>query len=344
MRVDVAAPDLPDGHRLAPLMTAAAERLRSARQVVVTGHIDPDGDALGSLLAVTAGLRQLGIEASAAWGARHQGGQPAPVPVAWRPLLPALDRLVTEPADLPGAIDVLVCCDTATADRLGTLAPLVDRAATTIVIDHHAVGDPFGQMRLVSDSASSTGVIALALLDRLRVVLTPPIATALFLAILTDTGRFAYPATSSADLRAAARLMDAGADHAGVARAVYEHTSPGFVKLLSRVLHRAQIDEGMVLSWATQADLDETGAAWEETDGLIGPLRAVRDRDLTCLLRESDHRRWRTSLRSRGATDVAAVAERFGGGGHRMAAGLTAEGDIVDVVAQIRSAVRELRA
>ena len=313
----------------------AAEVLQRARSVVVTGHIDPDGDALGSLLALTAGLRDIGVDAVACWGARSAGEDPAPIRQSWRPLLPALAH-IREASALPPQPDVLLACDTAAAARLGTLASLVDAAGCTVVVDHHAVGDGFGDVRLVDATASSTGVLALGLLDALGVGLTPAIANALYLAILTDTGRFGFAATSPADHHAAARLLEAGADQVAVARAVYEHASPGYLPLVGRVMGRVAVDDTAAVCWVTQQDLADTGAGWDETDGLLDLLRKVAGPDVAVLLRESPSGRWRTSLRSRGATDVAEVAGTFGGGGHRLAAGCTLDGSVEDVVASLR--------
>ena len=316
----------------------AARVLAGARTAVVTGHVDPDGDALGSLLAITAGLREVGVQAHACWGAREVTGTPAPVPTAWAPLLPALEH-VRQPVQLPAEVDVLVVCDSAAPSRLGTLQPMLDRARCTIVIDHHAVGEPFGDIRVVDEGSSSTGLLALRLLDHLEVTPTPSVANALYLAILTDTGRFSFPATGAVDHRAAARLLDAGADPAAVARAVYESASHGFLGLVGLVAERAEVRDGALVSWVLQSDLTETGARWEETDGVLALLRQVGGVDVTCLLRQTDEGRWRTSLRSRGGRDVAAVAAAFGGGGHRMAAGCTLDGSLTEARDAIASAL-----
>lgn len=307
----------------------AAKALAGAATAVVCGHVDPDGDALGSMLAITAALRAIGVDAQPAWGARDETAPPAPLDPALS-FLPGADRVAVPETVTPNP-DVLVCCDTAAPGRLGTLQPLLQRAGTVIVVDHHAVGQPFGDIRLIDEGASSTGVIALGLIDALGVALTPDIANALYLAILTDTGRFSFAATSAADHLAAARLHEAGADHVRVARAVYESASSGYLPLVARVTARARVDGGVLWSHTTQADLAETGAEPHETDGLIELLRRVEAHDVVLLLRQTTAGRWRCSMRSRGGTDVAAIAESFGGGGHRMAAGFTADGDPADV-------------
>ena len=309
----------------------AVEALRGASTAVVVGHVNPDGDALGSLLALTAALRALGVDARPAWGGRDATTPPAPLD-AGLAFLPCTD-LVGGP--LPEAPDVLVCCDTAAAARLGTLQPLVDRAGTVVVVDHHDTGDGFGDIRVVDPAASSTGILALALVDSLGVALDPGIASALYLAILTDTGRFSFASTTPADHRAAARLIEAGADHVGVARAVYESATAGYLPLVARVAQRAVVGPALTWSWTTQADLVEADAGDHETDALIELVRKVDVSDVALFMRETPSGRWRCSLRSRGATDVSAIAGRFGGGGHRMAAGFTGDGDPSAIAEQV---------
>ena len=317
---------------------AAADVLRGARTVVVVGHIDPDGDALGSLLATSAALDAIGIDVHPSWGGRDAATPPAPLDPALS-FLPLRGR-VRAPEDLPPQVDVLVCCDTAAAGRLGTLQPLVDAAGTVVVIDHHAVGDGFGDIRIVDDTASCTGVLVLRLIDALGVELTPAMADALYLALLTDTGRFSFASTGPADHRVAARLLEAGADHVGVTRAVYESASAGYLGLVARTTGRATVSPELVWSWTTREDLVDSGAEPHETDGLIELLRRVDTVDVALLMRETDGGRWRSSLRSRGGTDVAAVAQRLGGGGHHLAAGFTADGDPADIADRVRAELR----
>ncbi|CAN5129717.1 bifunctional oligoribonuclease/PAP phosphatase NrnA [soil metagenome] len=324
---------------LAPALAAAADVLRDAGTVVVTGHINPDGDALGSLFAVTAALRHLGIKALSAWGSRHPTEPPVGLEESLADILPCSED-VRLPDELPGAPDVLIACDTGAVGRLGTLQPLVEAAGTVIVLDHHAVGEPFGDIRIIDPEASCTGVLALRLIDVLGVPLTASMAAALYLGLLTDTGRFGFASTGPADHRVAARLLEAGADHVAVARAVYESASPGFLGLIARVTARAVSGPDVIASWVTTADLQATGAGEHETDGLIDLLRKVQGTDVTCLLRETSQGTWRTSLRSRGACDVAVIAADLGGGGHRMAAGFTGTGSAEALIADISDRVR----
>lgn len=328
----------------APVDTAAAidkavPLLTNAESIVVTGHINPDGDALGSLFALTAALRHIGIDAIPTWGSRHDGQPPAPLEAALE-FLPWADAVVA-PTDLPQDIDVVVSCDTAASSRLGTAEPILHNASAVVVVDHHAVGDGFGDVRIVDPTASCTGVLALRLIDALGVPLDKSMADALYLALLTDTGRFSYAATTPADHMVAARLMQAGADHVRINRAVYESASRGYLDLVSRVTSRAHVDDNLVVSWVTQDDLNQTDTEEHEPDGLIDLLRKVQSVDVTCFLRQTTAGTWRTSLRSRGGVDVAGIAHEFGGGGHRLAAGFTGTGDVEDIVAAVRQRVAD---
>ncbi len=317
----------------------AAQRLRRAGSVTVVGHINPDGDALGSVLALTEGLRTIGVPAVATWGARHEGQEPAPLSDALAAVLPTdglvAAGMITEPPE------VLVSCDTAAASRLGTLSHLAAQATDVVVIDHHAVGEPFGDIRVVDEHASCTGVLVLEVLRHLDVPLTPPLANAIYLALLTDTGRFGFSSTGPADHRVAAGLLEAGADHAAVGEAVYASASRGYLTLVSRVTRRATVTDTMVSSYVTLDDLAQTRTSSDEPDGLIDLLRRVGDIDVTCFLRETQPLVWRSSLRSRGGTDVAQIARAMGGGGHRRAAGFTGRGTASEVVAAVRSLLPE---
>lgn len=314
----------------------AVELLRTAGSVVVIGHINPDGDALGSVFALTAALRSIGVPAVPTWGSRHRDQPPAPLSAELEQVLPT-EGLELRPEVLPSAPDVVVSCDTAAATRLGTLQPLLEQAGAVIVVDHHAVGEAFGDVRLVDEHAFCTGVLVTELIDHLGVDLTPEIANAVYLALVTDTGRFGFSATSADDHRLAARLLEAGADNVAVAEAVYASASRGYLTMVSRVTARAVIDDQLICSYVTLEDLEDAGSSADEPDGLIELLRSVGGIDVTCFLRETRPGEWRSSLRSRGGTDVAAVAHALGGGGHRMAAGFTGHGDAEDVLAAVRS-------
>ena len=232
--------------------------LAGARQVALACHVGPDGDALGSMLALGAGLRRRGVEVVASWG-----GAPFEVPAAYS-FLTAVDLLVS-PADFPPAPELLVTLDTGSPDRLGSLADRVERAGCTVVIDHHANGVAYGDLRLVDDRAAATVVLVAELLDRLDVELDAETAAPLYTGLVTDTGSFKYLATTPAVHELAARLLATGIRHDLISRAIYDTAPFGYVQLLGRACGRAQLESGAVgglgLVWTViePADYDGTG-------------------------------------------------------------------------------------
>jgi phosphoesterase RecJ-like protein len=306
--------------------------LRAHDRFLVTTHENPDGDALGSLLGMTLGLRQLGKDAAMILGPTER------VPAEYAFM--ELDDLVREaPAD--AAERVLVCLDCASEHRL-TADGLREQAALVLDVDHHHDNTRFGDVNLVVPQASSTSEIVRDLLEALGVDLTPEIAEALYIALVTDTGRFQYSNTTPKALRLAAELVEAGADVHHVFRQVYENVDLAKLKLLARVLDRAQVHDGgrVVVSYLLRGDFAEVGAEEPYSEGLIDYLRSVEGAQLVALIREPPRAEGparRVSLRaSSDEVDVSRIARASGGGGHRQAAGFTSECSIDEITAFIR--------
>ena len=299
----------------------AVEVLRSAREVALACHIDPDGDALGSMLAMEHYLRMRGVSTVAGWGhARAIDGDSLSVPPAYT-FLPGLATLA-EPEEFPDRPEVMIAFDTGAAVRLGSLRACAERAGTLILIDHHGAGAPFGDVRLVDGDAAATAVLVDELIRRMGGQLDQTTATCLYTALVTDTGRFSYASTNATVLRFAARLLETGIDHAAITRHIYETSSFGYLKVLGAALQRAQLVPEVGLAWmaVTQADLTRFGVSWQETEGFIDVLRRVEAADCTLVAKEQDDGEWKVSLRSQGAVDVGLVARDLGGGGHRLVA------------------------
>ena len=313
--------------------------LAGARQVALACHVGPDGDALGSMLALGAGLRRRGVEVVASWG-----GAPFEVPAAYS-FLTAVDLLVS-PADFPPAPELLVTLDTGSPDRLGSLADRVERAGCTVVIDHHANGVAYGDLRLVDDRAAATVVLVAELLDRLDVELDAETAAPLYTGLVTDTGSFKYLATTPAVHELAARLLATGIRHDLISRAIYDTAPFGYVQLLGRACGRAQLESGAVgglgLVWTViePADYDGTGLGLADVEGVIDVLRVSAEAEVALVLKADPvEGGWKASTRSKGAIDVGAVCGLLGGGGHRFAAGFSASGDAETVIGQVRDAL-----
>ena len=307
----------------------AAAVIGSAGSLVATGHVNPDGDALGSALALTLAARRAGLEAQAAFG----GGFVLPGFYGFLDLSP-----LTEPGEVMDSPDALVVFDVADLERIGEMSQVAERAATVVVIDHHLGEAEFGEVRVVDPSAAAAAELCRRLLEALGWEITPPIADALLLGVITDTGRFQYSNTTAATLAGAAGLVELGARPEVICQAVYQSAPFSFLGLAGEVLSRAVLEEEFSLVWSfyTQDDLRRRGLAVEEADGLIDDIRAAREAEVALLVKERPDGKWGASLRSRGRVDVAAIARGMGGGGHARAAGFHCQGGMEEVVSYVR--------
>src|SRR5262245_45167690 len=313
-------------------MNAVVAALRENERFLVASHENPDGDALGSLLAMHLALEQLGKES-----AMFIPGQ-APLPGEYTFM--ELDDIHREPpAD--HAERVLVAVDCAKEERLGPDPSLLAEAPFTLDIDHHHDNTRFGDVNLIVPDASSTGEILADVFRELGVELTPEIAEPLYVALVTDTGRFQYANTSPKALRLAADLIEAGADWHKVFQTVYETVQFAKLKLLARALERAEVHAGgrLVISHLRKDDFAEVGASEPYSEGIIDYLRAVEGAMVAALIRQpprGDGPRHRVSLRaSVDEIDVSVIARKSGGGGHRQAAGFSSELSLEDLKAFI---------
>ena len=303
-------------------MQAVVAALREHERFLVAAHENPDGDALGSLLAMHLALQQLGKES-----AMFIPGE-APLPGEYT-FLPLAGLQRTPPSD--HADRVLVAVDCAKEERLGPDSSLLDASPFTIDIDHHHDNTRFGDVNLIVADASSTGEILSDVFAELGVQITPEIAEPLYVALVTDTGRFQYANTSPKTLRLAADLIDAGADWHKVFQTVYENVQFAKLKLLARALDRAEVHSGgrLVISHLRKNDFVEVGAAEPYSEGIIDYLRAVEGAMVAALIREpprGDGPAHRVSLRaSVDEIDVSVIARKSQGGGHRQAAGFSSE-------------------
>ncbi len=303
--------------------SAVVEALRAHHRFVVTSHDNPDGDAIGSLLATHLALQGLGKDSVMVLG----GVQPLPGEYAYLEL-EAHGLLRQAPPDVGER--VLVAVDCAQESRI--VEPgLVTAAHLVVNVDHHHDNTRFGHVDLVVPDASSTGEVLADVLAALGAVTTPAIAEALYTAVVTDTGRFQYSNTTPKALRLAAGLVEAGADVSKVFVEVYESTPFPKLKLLARALDRATELAGgrVVVSELRREDFEAAGAEEPYSEGIIDHLRAVDGAELVALVRElpdgaSSARKG--SLRSHpDGVDVSAIARGFGGGGHKRAAGFSTD-------------------
>ena len=305
----------------------AAAALRSAETIGTLGHVSPDGDALGSALALALAARRAGKAAFTSFG------EPFVVPDNLGFL--ASETLV-RPAEFPTSADVVVAFDTASSDRLGSLEPAARGARTFVVADHHVSNDGFGDISIIDPEAAASGELAHRLIRAAGWEVDLDVATCIYTALVADTGRFQYSSTTPETLRLAADLVAIGVRPELVGQRLYEEVPFGYLGLSSLVLGRAELDPARSLVWSVVriADLAATGMVYEAADGLIDDLRIAREADVALLLKEVDGG-YKGSLRSRGRVDVGAVAVALGGGGHRNAAGFTVAGEVAEVVAAV---------
>ncbi|WP_433533419.1 DHH family phosphoesterase [Micromonospora sp. CA-263727] len=315
---------------------AAVRQLPPDGRVLLICHVNPDGDALGSMLGFGLGLRRLGVR-------RMQATFPGPpeVPEPFRGL-PGLELLVPA-ADADPQPDLVICFDAASDSRLGDLADRLTRAGTALVLDHHASNAGFGDVNLVDPAAAATSVVAEELLARLGVPLDAGIAECLYVALSTDTGSFRFDATTPAVHEMAARLLATGIRPGEISRRVFDSRPFGAVRLFGEVLGRARLEpaaaggHGLVWTYATLDDLARHEQRPYVLEALIDPVRCTAEADVSCVVKQTGPDEWAVSLRSKGAMDVSRVAVALGGGGHRLAAGFTSRGTVDEVVDRIRA-------
>jgi phosphoesterase RecJ-like protein len=305
------------------------EALRTHERFLVVTHENPDGDALGSMLGAALGLRELGKDV-----VMYLSGETR-LPAEYGFM--ALEEVLREPPADVGE-RVLLALDCANERRISPEPVVLGDAALVVDVDHHHDNTRFGKVNLVVADASSTAEIVADLLSALDVRLTPAIAEALYIGVVTDTGRFQYANTTSKALRLAADLVDAGADVHNVFRQVYETVQFAKLKLLARALDHARALEGgrLVVSYLLRSDFSDAGAEEPYSEGIIDFLRAAEGSELVALIREpptAGGPMHRVSLRSSSdQIDVSAIARKSGGGGHVQAAGFSSELNLEEIV------------
>lgn len=311
---------------------AVAEALLAAGSVVICAHVNPDGDAVGAVLALTLALRQAGVSAVPTLADEHD----APTTYSF---LEGFD-LYRPCAELE-APEVFVALDTPTWARLGAAEPLARSAGTIIVIDHHGDDACYGSLNLVDPDAASTASIVWRLLPPLKVAATPAIAAACYVALMTDTGRFSYGNATPRALRDAADMIETGVDARRLFTKVYESRTAPALALLGRVLSRVTLaNQGRVVySWIAANDLAETGALSEETENLVDVVRQTGRVDAVVIFKEEADGT-KVSLRAKCTTlDIGAVARAFGGGGHFAAAGATLDLPLEEAIPTVLAAL-----
>jgi len=306
-----------------------AEELRAGGRFLLTAHEGPDGDALGSLLGMHHLLKGLGKDSVMFMAAKE-----FPLPIEYRFL--CLEEVFHEPpADM--ADRTVVFLDCGNIDRM-PVDFLSNGDHRIINIDHHHDNTLFGDVNLVDTAASCTAEIVYELARLLGVKVGKEMASALYVGLVTDTGKFMYENTNARTHRIAAELIEAGVEVDDTYRRLYEHVPMEKLRLVSRALEGIQrhCDERLVVTYVSAADYEATGAGEEMTEGLIDFLRSVEGAKVAALIRDQGSRgraARKVSLRSSdGAVDVSVIARKTGGGGHKRAAGFSTELELEELI------------
>ena len=306
--------------------------IRANGSFLITSHERLDGDALGSELALCEMLANLGKKAVV----YNQDRTPQ-----MYAFLPDAGVIVNRLGPLEG-FDAVFVLDCSEIERVGDEAPRIAGIRQIVNIDHHISNDRYGHLTLTDPEASSTGEMVFRLLDAMGLEITKDMAVNLYTAILTDTGAFRYANTGPRTFAAAGRLLEKGADPAGIAQQVYETFPAVKIRLLARALTTLEFDwEGRIAALTvSKSMLDEAGAEWEHTEGFVEYPRSIEGVQVAAFLSEIGEGLYKVSLRSKGRFNVEEVARKFGGGGHINAAACRIEGDAETVKKRLFEAIK----
>ena len=316
-------------------MDPIIKTIKSSDHLLLASHADPDGDAIGSLLALGLALGKLNIKATLY--------NPSPIPAVYR-FLPSVERIVRH-VKKANTYDVALILDCGDLARIGDASDTVSRIPVIINIDHHISNTHFGDMQLIDKTACATAEIVYRLIKALNASIDENIATSIYTGILTDTGSFRFSNTNEAAFAISKEMTEWGVDPYKVAQQVFGTYSLGRIKLLNLALDSIEISDNGKLSimTVTRSMLEETGTQAEDLDGMINYARRIEDVKMAALIQEqkngsdesSNFRRYHVSLRSDSTVDVAAIASSFGGGGHASAAGFQIETTLLELKSEI---------
>jgi phosphoesterase RecJ-like protein len=306
--------------------------LRAHQRFAVLSHVRPDGDALGSQLALALSLKKLGKEVTV-W---NEDGL-----LEKYNFLPG-GELLTKPPSEPQDFEVALALDTATQDRLGTAGKAVGNAKTWINIDHHPSNPGYGAMVYIDSTSPATGQILFELIQDQQFPMDPAIAENLFVAISTDTGSFQYSNTTARTFEIGAELLRCGVDVGRVSQLLYESYPRRRTDLLRALLGTMRFDAGgKIASFSLSLEVArELEVKPEDNEGLIDHLRAIQGVIVAVFFEELSDGKVRVSMRSKSeAVDVSAICQKFGGGGHKLAAGTRVRGTLAEAEQKILKAI-----
>lgn len=303
------------------------QEINRRRRFLVTSHARPDGDAIGSTLALAQVLRKMGKTSEVVL--RDS------VPVIYRPL--PLSESIVHSSQVNGDYDaaIILECDSIQRTRLHGL-----EKHFLINIDHHASSKPFAHVNWIDPSAVATAELVSRLAQAAQVKLTPEIATCLYTALLTDTGSFCFAGTNACTFELAKYLVEHGADPGKIAQNIYFSSPTSKMRLLGAALSRLERQGAVTWMSVTRQDMERCGALDEDCEGLVNYALGISGVEVALFFREVAQERIRVSIRSKGAVDVAAIASKFGGGGHECAGGFSLEGPVQEAARRVLNELR----
>lgn len=320
-------------HRKTSDLTVIAEELRLGESFLVTSHVSPDGDAIGSLLAMRLLLLGMGKNRIVC-----TTDDPVPFIYQW---LPGAGTIV-RPQQVTDSFDTVVVVDVAQKDRIGRVADLIHADANVVIVDHHLENHPFGNANFVDPSYAATGEIMVELFEAAAVDIGVEGAQCSYVATATDTGGFRFENTTPRTHLIVSRLLERGLNIAEISGRVFDTMVYPKFKLLKRVLDRVQVeaDGKLATTCVTLRDLAETGAKSEDIDGLITFPRNIAGVQVAAMFREADAKTTKVSLRARSGFNAAEFLKTFGGGGHAGAAGATLKMPLAQAQDEVLDALR----
>ena len=323
-------------------MDQIIQHIKDGQHILIASHAEPDGDSVGSLVALGLALAKLDKKITMY--------NPSPIPAVYR-FLPGAGRIVRQikNADIYDLALVLDCGD---LTRIGDTSAEIGRIPVLINIDHHVSNTGFGHIQFIDTDACATAEIIYRLINALEIPFDKDIATSIYTGILTDTGSFRFSNTNQAAFAISKVMTDAGVEPHNVAQRVFGTYSLGRIKLLNMALNSIEISENGKLSMmtVTRSMLNTTGTSTEDLDGMINYARRIEDVKVAALIHEikngagkfTNMNRYHVSLRSDSSVDVAKIAEKFGGGGHASAAGFQIESTLVALKSKIIELAEDL--
>jgi phosphoesterase RecJ-like protein len=308
-------------------MDAILDVIRRGERFLVCSHSRPDGDAVGSMLAMGMLLRQMGKRADLVTADR--------IPAVFR-TLPGAGEIRTA-MRVHGRYDaaILLECDGLERTRLRGLEQFY-----LVNIDHHATGKNFGHLNWIDRDAASVGELVYRLVKAAGAQVTPEIAACIYITVLTDTGGFCYGGVKASTFALAQELTQAGADPIRIAQEVYFSTPTSKLLLVGAALGNLKREGRLAWLWVTHADIIRTCAAEEDCEGIVNYALAIAGVEVAAFFRELPEGDVRISLRSKGNVDVAAIAAKLGGGGHENAAGVTLDGPLAHAIQQMHAELK----